>query len=104
MLFLCLTIVWHELKLISDNLILTQPKGIEMDKKIDLSELGEAWGAPFVARNQVKKFSGGMVTQGSMAVFDSKGTGPEGRFIVNRKTCYPVPELIAWLESKAEMQ
>ncbi len=75
-----------------------------MDKKVDLSVLGEAWGSPFVARNQVNKFSGGMVSPGSLAVFDSRGTGPVGRFIVNRKTCYPVPELIAWLESKAEMQ
>jgi len=72
--------------------------------KVDLSKLAESWGCPYVARNQVEKFAGGMVTQGSMAVFDSKGVGPEGRFIVNRKTCYPVDSFIAWLESRAEMQ
>ena len=72
-----------------------------MEKKIDLSPLKVSWGAPFVARNQCEKFSGGMVTAGSMAVFDSQGNGPEGRILVNRKIVYPINELIRWLESRA---
>ncbi len=71
---------------------------------VDLSKLAEVWGCPYVARNQLAKFAGGMVTAQSMAVFDSKGKGPKGRFLINKKIVYPVPELIAWLESRSEIQ
>ncbi len=74
--------------------------GDVMKKIKDLSDLAKAWPSPFVARNKLEIFSGGMVTAASMAVFDSKGTGIPERFIVNRKTIYKVIDVVAWLESK----
>lgn len=67
---------------------------------IDLSNLANGWPSTYVTRNQLAKFTGGMVTPGSMAVFDSKGEGPAGRFIVNRKTAYTVKNVIEWLEAR----
>ena len=71
-----------------------------MEKKIDLSELAKAWGSPYVTRNKLEEFSGGMTTPSSMAVFDSQGNGIEERFIVNRKTAYHTKDVVKWLESR----
>ena len=70
-------------------------------KEIDLSSLGQKWSSAYVTRNKVEEFTGGMITAGSIANFDSKGNGPEERFIINRKTAYPVGSLIQWLEKRA---
>jgi len=70
-------------------------------KKVDLSSLADSWPSSFVTRSQIEKFSGGMTTSQSMAVFDCKGLGPEGRIIINKKTAYPVESVIRWLESRA---
>lgn len=71
-----------------------------MKKQIDLKLLSKNWPSPYVARNKVGEFTGGMITPGSLANFDSQGKGPKGRFIVNRKTVYPVQDLIEWLEKR----
>ena len=75
-----------------------------MDKinRISLNKLADSWPSPFVTRNKIAEFSGGMVTPVSMAVFDSKGKGVADRFIVNRKTCYPVDSLVQWRESRVQ--
>lgn len=71
-----------------------------MAAKIDLSILCEAWPSPIVARNQLTKFTGGLVTGASMAVFDSQGKGIEERITVNRKTCYRTEDVVDWLKSR----
>ena len=69
--------------------------------KVDLSSLPEKWPSSFVTRSEIEKFSGGMTTSRSLAVFDSNGEGPEGRIIINKKCAYPVKSVIKWLESRA---
>ncbi len=68
--------------------------------KPDLSVLKEAWPHPFVARHDVRKFSRTYDGR-TIANYDSKGIGPKGRIIIGRETCYPVEELIEWLEARS---
>ncbi len=69
-------------------------------KKVDLCALEEKWGAPFVARREVYRFSGGIVTPRHLANEDSRGTGPAGKITVNGRVAYPTASLVAWLEAR----
>lgn len=69
---------------------------------VDLSDLAETWFSPFVARKEVGRFSGGIVSPKYMANLDSEGRGPKGRIRVGRQVAYPVSELVLWLESRAK--
>jgi hypothetical protein len=71
--------------------------------KLDLSSLKDSWSASYVERQQVGAFSGGILHPRTMANLDSLGQGPEGRIRVGQKIAYPVSELIAWMESRAEV-
>ncbi len=72
--------------------------------KADLSELKNRWPSPFVARTEIKTFSGGLISEKYIANLDSQGAGPEGRFRVGRKIAYPVASLIKWLESRSSTE
>lgn len=69
---------------------------------IDLSSLADKWPSSFVARDEVDRFSGGMVTAKYLANLDCAGKGPEGRVRIGRKIAYPVNLLIRWLEDRAQ--
>jgi hypothetical protein len=62
--------------------------------------MAEKWPSPFVARNEVERFSGGILTSKYMANLDSAGKGPQGRIRVGRKVAYRVDILIEWLQSR----
>ena len=68
--------------------------------KPDLSDLAKRWPSSIVARQQVKTFSGGMISDKYIANLDSQGSGPPGRFKIGRKVGYSVDSLITWLESR----
>ncbi len=59
-----------------------------------------AWSAPVVARNEVSRFSGGILTARYLANLDSQGKGPRNRIRCGRKVCYPTADLAAWMESR----
>ena len=67
----------------------------------NLSILAARWPSPFVAREKVGEFTGGIITPKSMANLDCIGEGPAGRIICGRKVAYPVIEFITWLESRS---
>ena len=68
------------------------------------SELASKWPSAWVARTEIRKFTGGMIGEKYMANLDSAGLGPKGRVrIVGRKVAYPVNEVIAWLEQRSEV-
>jgi hypothetical protein len=67
-----------------------------------LKELSEKWPSAVVARSEVRKFSGGLLSEKTLANLDSRGEGPTGRIRVERKVCYPVAALITWLEGRAQ--
>jgi len=63
--------------------------------------MADHWQSPYVARTQIERFTGGIMTSKYMANLDSQGLGPKGRIRVGRKIAYPVNEFIHWLESRS---
>lgn len=63
--------------------------------------LADRWPSAWVARNQVEKFGGGIISEKYLANLDSAGKGPAGRIRCGRKVVYPVVELIRWLEGRS---
>lgn len=68
------------------------------------NEMAEKWSSPIVARAEAKRFTGGGISPKTLANADSKGIGPEGRFFVGRRVCYPVASFIKWLRQNAKGQ
>lgn len=71
-------------------------------KKANLGELANRWPSAYVAREEVGRFTGGILTEKYLANLDSQGKGPAGRIRCGRKVAYSVESLIAWLEERAE--
>ncbi len=67
----------------------------------DLFDLVTSWPAPFVERQYVGQFSGGILNPRTMSNLDSKGEGPKGRIKIGNKIAYPVAELVEWMTEKA---
>ncbi|VBB42843.1 conserved hypothetical protein [uncultured Desulfatiglans sp.] len=63
-------------------------------------EMVEKWPSAVVARQDVDKFSGGVLTSAYMANLDAKGEGPAS-FKIGRKRVYPARELVNWLRTRA---
>ena len=70
--------------------------------KPNLSLLAKNWPSPFVARLEIKNFSGGILNPKYLANLDSLGVGIPGRFKVGRKVAYPVSAVIAFIESRCK--
>jgi hypothetical protein len=73
--------------------------GVEM--QIDLQKLVRQWGSPFVARTEVERFSGGILSAKYLANLDSLNSGPPGRIRIGRKVAYDVEKLVQWMEERA---
>lgn len=71
-----------------------------MNKDV-FDEMGKQWLSAIVARTEVERFSGGLLSSKYMANLDSLGRGP-ARVVIGRKVCYPVRELVAWLRERAK--
>ena len=69
----------------------------------DFSEMADAWGSPFVSRDKVEIFTGGLISRGYLANLDSNKTGPPEKIRVSRKICYPVKSFVKWLEDRSEV-
>ena len=69
--------------------------------KVTLRSLADRWPSPFVARQEIKTFSGGIISEKYIANLDCQGAGPPGRIRCGRKVAYPVNELIEWLEGRS---
>jgi hypothetical protein len=63
-------------------------------------QMAERWPSPVVARKRISDFSGGVLSKKSMANEDSRGTGPEGRFLLCNQVVYPVESLVEWLKTR----
>lgn len=76
-------------------------KEIKMAKDV-FDQMADSWGSEIVARTQIEKFTGGMISSKYMANLDSQGLGPEERVKIGRKTGYPVASsLIPWLRERS---
>ena len=69
-------------------------------QRFSLKQLAEKWPSPIVARTEVSKFSGGVLSEKTLANLDSIGQGPP-REKWGRRVFYPVEDLILWMENKA---
>jgi len=66
-------------------------------------EMANKWPSAWVARQEVSRFTGGIISEKYLANLDSAGKGPAGRVKIGRKIAYPVKEFIAWLESRSSI-
>jgi hypothetical protein len=64
--------------------------------------MAERWPSPVVARTEIEKFTGGIISGKYLANLDCQpGKGPAGRIRIGRKIVYPVAEFIKWLEARS---
>lgn len=70
-----------------------------MDKSI-FQEMADAWPSQIIARTEVEKFTGGLISEKYQANLDSAGQGPE-RIRVGRKIGYPKYPYAKWLEGRS---
>jgi hypothetical protein len=64
-------------------------------------EMAERWPSAVVARTEIGKFTGGMLSAKYMANLDSQRLGP-AKVVCGRKVGYPVRGLIEWLRQRSE--
>jgi hypothetical protein len=63
-------------------------------------EMGDKWQSAVVARTEVERFSGGMISGKYLANLDSQGRGP-ARVRCGRKVGYPVADLVRWMRERS---
>ncbi|HOU49849.1 MAG TPA: hypothetical protein PLR10_01450 [Smithella sp.] len=68
-----------------------------------LSSMADKWPSPIVARTEIEKFTGGLISEKYLANLDCQGKGPAGRIRIGRKIVYSVAELIKFLEKRSEV-
>jgi len=74
-------------------------KGESMDDLF--RKMAASWPSAIVGRTEISRFTGGVISEKSLANLDSKGLGPRGRIRIGRKIAYPVASILAWLESRS---
>lgn len=70
------------------------------DAMPDLTALKSKWPSAFVARKDVARFTGGLISPGTVANADCVEEGPEGAIRIGRNIGYPVDSFVAWLEKR----
>lgn len=73
-------------------------------KMNNFQNLADKWPSAWVERNQLGKFSGGLIHPRTMRNCDSQGIGIPDRVRVGRKIAYPVKSVIEWLERRADYE
>ncbi len=71
------------------------------NRRPGLSALIKSWPSPFVERQHVNQFSGGILHPRTLANLDAKGEGPAKRIRIGQKVAYPVTELVRWMEERS---
>jgi hypothetical protein len=72
--------------------------GVKMQSTF-FDDLKTKWPSAIVARTEVGRFSGGILSPGYLANLDSIGEGPP-RIRVGRKVGYPVSGLVEWMRRR----
>jgi hypothetical protein len=71
--------------------------------KVTLQSLADKWPSSYVARQEVKQFSGGIISEKYLANLDCQGRGP-ARIKVGRKIAYRADDLVTWLEARSKIE
>jgi hypothetical protein len=70
-----------------------------------LLKMLDKWPSSVVAREEIGRFTGGMIRPGTLANLDSIGKGPEGRFFTGgRKVVYDAEQFVLWLDKRSSDQ
>lgn len=69
--------------------------------KNDFSHMARKWPSSIVGRQQIREFTGGMLSPGTLANLDCQGIGPDGKIRIGKKIGYVVAEFVPWLERYA---
>jgi hypothetical protein len=64
-------------------------------------DLGAKWPSTWVARTDIERFTGGLISEKYIANLDCTGKGPAGRVRCGRKVVYPVANVIKWLQARS---
>lgn len=59
---------------------------------------------PFIARKDIERFLGGIVTTKTMSNMDAQGDGPEVAYAVGRNVVYRREDLLAWFGRRYAVQ
>lgn len=73
-----------------------------MDKSI-FQDMADKWPSEIIARTEVEKFTGGLISEKYQANLDSAGKGPAGRVRIGRKIGYPKYPYVAWLAGRSSL-
>ena len=68
-------------------------------------QMADKWPSALVARTEIAKFTGGMLSPKYMANLDSLGCGPAGRVRIGRKVgykLYGLSGLMTWMRERSE--
>ena len=68
--------------------------------ELSLCSMKAKWPSTIVAREEIRNFTGGAVSEKYIANLDSQMKGPEGRFKIGRKVVYPVDSVLRWLGAR----
>jgi len=63
-------------------------------------DMADRWDSELVARTQIERFTGGLLSAKYLANLDSDGMGPR-RVKCGRKVGYPVNDLVKWLRDRS---
>ena len=66
-----------------------------------LESLADRWPSEIVARKEISKFTGGILSARTLANMDSRGDGIPERFLLANQVAYPVQSVIAWLKERS---
>ena len=69
---------------------------------LDFTDLAEKL-PPIIARSEVEKLLGGVISAKRLANLDSLGEGPKQRMRIGRKIAYRTEDLLEWLESRTKI-
>ena len=69
---------------------------------LDFMDLAEKL-PPIIARSQIEKLLGGVISAKRLANLDSLGEGPKPRMRIGRKIAYRTEDLLNWLASRAKI-
>lgn len=72
-----------------------------MKNSVSLKALADNWPSPYVAREEIGRFSGGILSTKYIANLDSQGKGIGGRIRCGRKIAYPTRSVVEFMESRA---
>lgn len=67
-------------------------------------KMAAAWPSAVVARAEVRSFTGGGISEKTLANCDSQGEGPGKKIMIGRRVCYEKLSLIDWLRERASMK